>query len=89
MELELHSINAMRNMEIIDIVTGTKIGFIKDLKIDCEENKVISLILPGEIKSWFGKEDEKEILWENIVRIGTDVILVKSEEKIDSNINNI
>jgi YlmC/YmxH family sporulation protein len=85
MELELHSLNAMRNMEVIDILTGTKIGFIKDFKIDCDENKIISLILPGEIKSWFGKEDGKEVLWRDIVKIGEDVILVNAKNKIDVN----
>jgi len=85
MELELHSLNAMRNMEVIDILTGTKIGFIRDFKINCDDNKVISLILPGEIKSWFGKEDEKEILWKDIVKIGKDVILVNMKDKIDVN----
>ena len=44
MELELHSINGMRNMEVIDVLTGSKLGFIRDLKIDCDTNKVISLI---------------------------------------------
>lgn len=87
MDLELHSLNAMRNMEVIDILTGTKIGFIKDFKIDCDENKIVSLILPGELKSWFSKEDEKEILWKDIVKIGTDVILVNAKEK--DNTNNI
>ena len=81
MELELHSLNAMRNMEVIDILTGTKIGFIKDFKINCDDNKIISLILPGEIKSWFGKEEEKEILWKDIVKIGTDVILVNTKDQ--------
>jgi YlmC/YmxH family sporulation protein len=85
MELELHSLNAMRNMEVIDILTGTKIGFIKDFKIDCDTNKIISLILPGEMKSWFAKDDEKEILWKDIVKIGTDVILVRSKEKVNEN----
>ena len=85
MELELHSLNAMRNMEVIDILTGTKIGFIKDFKINCDDNKIISLILPGEIKSWFGKEDEKEILWKDIIKIGKDVILVNSKDEIDVN----
>ncbi|WP_315067255.1 YlmC/YmxH family sporulation protein [uncultured Clostridium sp.] len=86
MELELHSLNAMRNMEVIDILTGTKIGFIKDFKIDCDTNKIVSLILPGELKSWFTKEDEKEILWKDIVRIGKDVILVNAkEEKVSTN----
>ena len=87
MELELHSLNAMRNMEVIDILTGTKIGFIRDFKINCDDNKIISLILPGEIKSWFGKEDEKEILWKDIIKIGTDVILVNTKDEVD--VNNI
>ena len=89
MEVELHSLNSMRSMEIVDILTGSKIGFIKDFKIDCDDNRVISLILPGEIKSWFGKTEEREILWEDIVKIGTDVILVKKKKKINSNINNM
>ncbi|AWK51294.1 YlmC/YmxH family sporulation protein [Clostridium beijerinckii] len=87
MDLELHSLNAMRNMEVIDILTGSKIGFIKDFKINCDDNKIISLILPGEIKSWFGKDDEKEILWKDIIKIGTDVILVKTKD--EGNVNNI
>ena len=87
MELELHSLNAMRNMEVIDILTGTKIGFIKDFKIDCDENKIVSLILPGEIKTWFAKDDEKEILWKDIVKVGTDVILVNIKDKV--NVNNM
>jgi YlmC/YmxH family sporulation protein len=85
MELELHSLNAMRNMEVIDILTGTKIGFIRDFKINCDDNKIISLILPGEIKSWFGKDDEKEILWKDIIKIGKDVILVNAKDEIDVN----
>lgn len=85
MELELHSLNAMRNMEVIDILSGTKIGFIRDFKINCDDNKIISLILPGEIKSWFGKEDQKEILWKDIIKIGKDVILVNAKVEIDVN----
>jgi len=87
MELELHSLNAMRNMEVIDILTGAKLGFIKDFKIDCDKNKIISLILPGEIRSWFSKDDEKEVLWKNIVKIGTDVILVNTKDEV--NLNNV
>ncbi len=77
MGVEMHSINGMRNMEVIDITNGAKIGFIKDLKIDTENSRIISLILPGENKAWFCKEEEKEIMWSDIVKIGVDVILVK------------
>lgn len=80
MEENLHSINAMRNMEIIDINTGRKLGYISDIKLDCEEDKVQSLILPGESKGWFGKGEEIEIPWGNIEKIGIDVILVSVDD---------
>lgn len=83
LELELHSLNAMRNMEVIDIITGSKIGYISDFKIDCDRNKIISLILPGEIKSWFSKDDSIEVKWKDIVKIGTDVILVKVNQDLN------
>jgi YlmC/YmxH family sporulation protein len=72
-------------MEVIDILTGTKIGFVKDFKIDCNENKIVSLILPGEIKTWFAKEEETEILWNDIIKIGRDVILVSSKDEVNAN----
>ena len=85
MEIELHSLNAMRSMEVIDVLTGTKIGFIKDFKIDCNNNKIVSLILPGEIRTWFAKDDEKEVLWKDIVKIGKDVILVNTKDELNPN----
>ena len=88
MEAEMYSLNAMRSMEIIDVSTGRKLGFIKDFKVDCEENKIISLILPSTtMKSWFLKDDEIEVRWNDIVKVGVDVILVKSENipNYDSN----
>ena len=58
MEENLNSINAMKTMEVIDINTGTKLGFISDIKIDCEEQKILSILLPGESKGWFSKIDD-------------------------------
>ncbi|NFT41752.1 YlmC/YmxH family sporulation protein [Clostridium botulinum] len=88
MEAEMYSLNAMRSMEIIDISTGRKLGIIKDFKVDCDENKITSLILPSTtMKSWFLKDDEIEIKWNDIVKVGVDVILVKSNNipEYDSN----
>lgn len=86
MEESLNSINAMRNMEVIDINSGSKVGFIKDIKFDCEKHKIISLIMPGESKGWFSKNDDLEVPWCNIVKVGIDVILIKldiGKEDID------
>lgn len=70
MELEgdLFSLTNLRNMEIIDINTGAKLGFIKDLKINCEEHKIISIILPSQTFkiSLFGKNEDIEIPWDNV-----------------------
>lgn len=76
MEENLYSINAMKNMEVIDINTGGKIGFIKDFRLDDNCRKIISIILPGESKIWFSKGTDIEIQWENIVKVGVDVLLV-------------
>lgn len=75
---ELHSINNLKMMEVIDIDSGTKLGYIKDIKIDCEENRIISLIIPIQKNSWFDKNDFIEITWDNIRKIGNDVILVNN-----------
>ncbi|AAK79663.1 YlmC/YmxH family sporulation protein [Clostridium acetobutylicum] len=80
MDLPSHSINAMKSMEVIDINTGTKLGLIKDLKIDTEEYKVISIILPGsKVGGWFSKGNDIEIDWTDIQKIGVDVILVNGD----------
>ena len=76
MEENLHSINAMRSMEIIDINTGSKIGFLKDIKIDYENQRVVSIMLPGEANGWFSKSEDIEIPWDSIVKVGVDVLLV-------------
>ena len=83
MEENLFSINAMKQMEVIDINSGSKIGNIKDIKIDQNKNKILSIILPGESKNWFSKGEDIEIEWNDIIKIGIDVILVSQEIKIE------
>lgn len=87
MEENLNSINAMKTMEVIDINTGTKLGFISDIKIDCEEQKILSILLPGESKGWFSKNDDIEVMWKDIVKIGIDVILVNAKGTSANNIS--
>ncbi|WP_405102351.1 YlmC/YmxH family sporulation protein [Oceanobacillus sp. FSL H7-0719] len=65
--------------EVISIVDGRRLGFIIDLDIDVKTGKIIALILADqENKShMFGKTEEIRVLWQQILRIGSDVILVK------------
>ncbi|MEW9096139.1 MAG: YlmC/YmxH family sporulation protein [Clostridiaceae bacterium] len=80
MELTYHSINNIRTMEIIDINSGAKLGYMRDFKIDVINSKIISIIIPSQKISWFGKNNDIEIPWEKIKKIGIDVILVDGEE---------
>lgn len=86
MEENLFSINAMRTMEVIDINTGGKIGFIKDIKIDPDCKKVVSILLPGENKGWFAKSEDIEIPWNKIIKVGIDVLLVNYCGTISDNV---
>lgn len=79
-DLLLHSLNALRTMEVIDIKTGSKMGYIKDFVINIEESKVISIILPGTDKGWFSKEEDLEIPWSKVKKAGVEVILVDSAD---------
>lgn len=68
----------MREKEVINVNNGAKIGLVYDFEIDLEKGKVIALVLPGSGKmlSFFGKNNDLIIEWEDIVKIGTDAILV-------------
>ena len=76
MEVSMYSIGNIRSMEVIDITTGSKLGFIKDLKVDCEEYKILSILMPNQKISWFSKNDSIEIPWSRVKKIGIDVILI-------------
>lgn len=76
----MYSINNIKSMEVIDVNSGAKVGFIKDLIVDCENYKIISLLIPSQKMSWFNKNNNIEIPWENVKKIGVDVILIDGEE---------
>ena len=85
-DLVLYSINAVRAMEVIDIASGSKLGYVKDFKVNIAEERVVSIIIPSPSKTWFSKEEDIEIPWEKVVRTGIDVLLVDCED-IDLNLN--
>ena len=80
METQMHSIGNLKAMEVIDINTGAKIGFIKDFRIDIEEFKIISIIIPSLKITWFNKNNFIEIPWEKVTKVGVDVILVDGND---------
>ena len=85
MESLMFAINNLRQMEIIDINSGSKMGYIKDLKVDCDDYRIISILMPTQKSSWFNKNNSIEIPWEKVKKVGVDVILVDGSDVIMEN----
>lgn len=69
----------IQNMDVINLTTGMKIGNIIDVKINSDTGKVESLILEKKkFPSIFSNQDEVEIYFNQIKKIGEDVILVET-----------
>ena len=69
--------------EVINCKDGKRLGYIADLEIDVMTGKVCKLYVPGPGKfcGCFGKSPEFVICWNQIVRIGDDILLVDIETK--------
>ncbi|RDW17917.1 YlmC/YmxH family sporulation protein [Oceanobacillus chungangensis] len=65
--------------EVIIVDDGRRLGHISDLEINTNTGKITAIILMSKDKrnSLFGKVDELVIRWDQIIRIGSDVVLVK------------
>lgn len=85
MESLMYSINNLRQMEIIDLNSGSKMGYMKDLRVDCDEYRIISILMPTQKSSWFNKNNNIEIPWDKVKKIGVDVILVDGSDVIMDN----
>ena len=74
----------LRYKEVIDIHTGLRLGYVCDAEYDDCEGRLISLITPGPARwfGFFGREDDYVLPWDCIARIGRDIILVDSKEKL-------
>jgi YlmC/YmxH family sporulation protein len=74
----------LRQREVINIMDGKRLGFVTDLDIDLENGKIKSIIVPGQnnVFSFFSRSGDHIIPWEQIKKIGSDVILVELTELI-------
>ena len=72
------SLDCLREKEVIVSCSGKKLGFPKDLIIDCACGRIEALILCGGGFALFRREDRR-IPWCDVERIGEDVILFCKE----------
>ncbi|RKD27679.1 sporulation protein, YlmC/YmxH family [Caminicella sporogenes DSM 14501] len=78
------TITELRMKEVINLANGKRIGYIQDLEINLENNRIDAIILPKENKflKIFSKDNDYIISWKKIVKIGQDVILVDIKDPL-------
>ena len=72
----------LKEKEVINICNCKCLGFVVDLDIDACNGCILALIIPGCGRCWglFGRESEIVIPWNQVVKIGPDIILVEIPE---------
>lgn len=79
-----YTLNDIRNKEVINIRSGSKIGYVDDIEFDAESLTVKSLVIygRGHFFGFFGRDDDVVIKCRDIEIIGTDTILISTNETI-------
>lgn len=74
-------VSDLRHKDIINCVDGRRLGYIRDVDMDLNQGIIKAIIVPSEMRifSLFGSSDDLIIPWEQIKKIGIDVILVELE----------
>lgn len=67
-----------RSKEVINITDGERLGFVCDMEIDKQTGHILTLIVPNKDKKIFSKQNGVKIPWENVSKIGDDIIFVKN-----------
>lgn len=76
--------------DVIDIKRGKKLGYIDDIDIEVDNGRVKAFVVPAhhsKIFNFFMKKNDIVISWDEIKKIGEDVILVELNE--DTSLKNM
>lgn len=73
-------VSDLRLREIVNVLDGKRLGLVQDLDIDLEVGRVKGLLAQGtqaRFLGLLGRDEDLYIAWEQVIRIGADVILVE------------
>lgn len=71
--------SCLKDKEVICVGDGRRLGFVCDAEIDPVTGHICALFVPGPLKfSGLRLRPGFVVPWENIVRIGDDIILVNA-----------
>ena len=65
--------------EVIDVMDGSRYGYVGDAEIDLETGQVRALVVPGRLRllGLLGRVEDHIFPWAAIKRLGEDIILVE------------
>lgn len=75
------TLSELRTKEVIDVQDGRRLGKAMDLEFNVEDSRITALVVPADasfLQSLRGEKCGLVIPWENIRRVGDDVILVST-----------
>ncbi|MBB5172161.1 YlmC/YmxH family sporulation protein [Texcoconibacillus texcoconensis] len=74
-------ISDIQSKDIVNLSDGKMIGHISDLDINLETGKVEALVIgDSKMMSLFQRGGQEVVIpWKNVIKIGSDVILVRTE----------
>ncbi|WCK53067.1 YlmC/YmxH family sporulation protein [Aneurinibacillus sp. Ricciae_BoGa-3] len=79
-------ISEFQTKDVVNVMDGKKLGQITDLEINTKAGRIEGIVVPGKgngkFLGIFGSAEEIVIPWQNIVKIGRDVILVRLDETV-------
>jgi len=72
-------ISELQTKDVVNVSDGKRLGNIGDIDINLATGRIESIIISGSGKmlGLFGRDEEVSVPWRNIVKIGSDVILVR------------
>ncbi|MCU6709459.1 YlmC/YmxH family sporulation protein [Paenibacillus sp. J5C_2022] len=77
-------ISDFQTKDVINIVDGKRLGQVTDLELDLRHGRIDSIVVPQYAKMFglFGSAGTEVVIpWQNIVKIGADVVLVRLDER--------
>lgn len=75
-------ISDFQTKDVINIVDGKKLGQISDLELDLWHGRIEAIVVPNSTRFFGLLSGGTDVIipWENIVKIGMDVVLVRLED---------
>ena len=69
----------LKQKEVVDLADGRRLGKVMDLEFSLKDSRITALVVPAEtsfLQSLRGEKCGLVIPWEDVYRIGDDVVLV-------------